>query len=69
MFMYSPNIKERINEKGEKEYIVRISEKERKVFTNSIEAREYLINKISSPKRDITTWITFITTPHQSKYK
>lgn len=62
MFMYSPQIKERTNEKGEKEYVVRISENERKVFTDSIEAREYLINKISSPKRDIIFWITFIIT-------
>lgn len=60
MFMYSPKIKERTNEKGEKEYIVRTSKNERKVFTDSIEAREYIINTISSPKRDNSLWIVMI---------
>lgn len=57
--MYSPKIKERINDKGETEYIVRISKNENKVFTNIIEARMYLINKINSPERDYSSWLVY----------
>ena len=57
MFMYSPSIKEHINEKGEKEYIVRISKSERKVFTDILEARNYLINKKSPSKQNNFSWL------------
>ncbi len=56
MFMYSPQIKERINEKGEKEYVVRISKNERKVFKNITQARDCLL-KENTPKRNYTSWL------------
>lgn len=61
MFMYSPQIKERINEKGEKEYVVRVSENERKVFTDILEAKNFLINKKSPSKRNNFSWVVNIT--------
>lgn len=61
MFMYSPKIKERINEKGEKEYVVRVSENERKVFTDILEAKNFLINKKSPSKRNNFSWVVNIT--------
>lgn len=57
MFMYSSKIHQQKNEKGEIEYVVRISPTERKVFTDLLEAREYLLNRNLSKSKNVSSWL------------
>lgn len=62
MFMYSSKIQKRKNKNGETEYTVRISPNKRKVFTDPLEAKEYLssneylLYRDLSKERNIASW-------------